>query len=197
MVLSVFYFIVWLSKMKKILYIVGLGGIGYAIYSYITKQVALALDWDYKIKSVRVNELTKDGVNFDLILSILNKSSFSLEVKNYDIDVYYADVLIGKAKNNIPLQVAGDTWFDVPVRANVSFKGKQGVLKNLGITLIGAKPLLVDLKGEMNVVVGKLPKQILLNVKDVEISENLSEDVGLQKPVSEVTKFLDKLGIKI
>lgn len=183
--------------MKKILYIVGLGGIGYALYSYITKQVALALDWDYKIKSVRVNELTKDGVNFDLILSILNKSSFSLEVKNYDIDVYYADVLIGKAKNNVPLVVAGDTWFDVPVRANVSFKGKQGVLKNLGITLLGAKPLLVDLKGEMNVVVGKLPKQILLNVKDVEISENLSEDVGLQKPISEVTKFLDKLGIKI
>lgn len=183
--------------MKKILYIVGLGGIGYALYSYITKQVALAFDWDYKIKDAKVNELTKDGVNFDLILSILNKSSFSLEVKNYDIDVYYADVLIGKAKNEVPLVVEGDTWFDVPVKANVSFKGKKDVLKNLGITLLGAKPLLIDLKGEMNVVVGKLTKQILFDVKDVEVSENLSEDVGLQKPVSEVSKFLDKLGIKI
>ena len=197
MVLSVFCFIVWLSKMKKILYIVGLGGIGYALYSYITKQIALALDWDWKIKTVRVNELTKDGVEFDLILSVLNKSSFSWEVKNYDIDVYYADVLIGKAKNDVPFVVAGDSWFDIPVKSNVSFSGKQGVLRNLGITLLGAKPLFLDLKGEMNVVVGKLPKQILLNVKDVEISENLSEDVGLQKPVSEVTQFLDKLGIKI
>lgn len=183
--------------MKKILYIVGFGGIGYALYSYITKQIALALDWDWKIKTVRVNELTKDGVDFDLVLSVLNKSSFSLKVKNYDIDVYYADVFIGNAKNNVPFVVAGDSWFDVPVKSSVSFSGKKSVLTNLGLTLLGSKPLLLDLKAEMNVVIGKLPKQILLNVKDVEFSENLSEDLGLQKPVSDLSKFLGNLGIKI
>ena len=62
--------------MKKLLFIVGLGGIGYALYNYFNKQLALALDWDFKIKDVKINELTSNGVNLDLIISVLNKSSF-------------------------------------------------------------------------------------------------------------------------
>lgn len=183
--------------MKKILYIVGFGGIGYALYSYFTKQLALALDWDYKIKDVKVNQITKSGLSFDLILSVLNKSSFSLEVKNYDIDTYYEGILIGKAKSEFPFLVEGDSWFDVPVKVNISFSEKKGILKNLGIALIGAKPLSIDVVGKMNVVIGGLPKEVLINTKSVTISDDLSESVGLEKPVSEINKFLEKIGIKI
>ena len=35
---------------RSTLALIGIGGIGYALYNYFNKQLALALDWDFKIK---------------------------------------------------------------------------------------------------------------------------------------------------
>ena len=49
----------------------------------------------------------------------------------------------------------------------------------------------------MNVVFANVPKEVLLNVKDVEVVDDLSKTVGLKKPIEDINKFLNKIGIKI
>jgi LEA14-like dessication related protein len=183
--------------MKKILFVLGIGGIGYALYNYFNKQLALALDWDFKVKGFQVAELDNDGVKLDLIISVLNKSSFALLVKNYDINIIYEDVIVGTAKNNTPFTVEGDSWFDVPTKADIRFSSAKGVLGELGLNLITKKPLLIDVKGDMNVEFGGISKKVVLNVKDIIVTENLSKSVGLSKPIDSISDFLSKLGIKI
>ena len=63
--------------MKKLLFIIGLGGIGYGFYYYFKKQLDLALDFDFKFKDVKVTSVDKNGVDLALLLSVLNKSSFT------------------------------------------------------------------------------------------------------------------------
>ena len=75
--------------MKKILLLLGVGGIGYAFFNYFIKQYKLALDWDFKVKGVKVLYLDKKRTKLNLVISVLNKSIFELKVKNYDLDTQF------------------------------------------------------------------------------------------------------------
>mgnify|MGYP003669856602 FL=1 len=67
--------------MKKVLFIIGLGGMGYGLYYYFKTQLRLALDFDFKFKDVKVKAIDKSGVDLELVISVLNKSSFAIEVQ--------------------------------------------------------------------------------------------------------------------
>ena len=64
--------------MRTLLAFLGLGGIAYGLYNYFNKQLQLALDWDFKIKGFKLLNLDKNGASVDLLVSVLNKSSFVL-----------------------------------------------------------------------------------------------------------------------
>jgi len=183
--------------MKKILFFIGVGGIGYALVRYLTKQYSLALDWDFKVKGLNILYLDKKRAKLKLNISILNKSIFELLVKNYDLDILYENVKIGNAKTSTPFTVKADSWFDVPVIADIEFEKVKGVLDDFGINLLLQKPMYIDIKGDMNVQISKIKKKIIFNKKDVLLTENLGKDIGISKTLSDVTGFLDKLGIKI
>lgn len=183
--------------MKKILFILGLGGLGYGAYYFITKQLELALNWDFKVKDLKVNSITTKGADFDVIVSVLNKSSFALEVKDYDIDLIYSGAKIAKAINDNPFIVQGDSWFDVPTSAFVSFDSAKGILGKLGSSLLGGKPINVTVQGKMNILIGGLTKEILFNAKDILVTQDGASDLGLSKPINKINNLLDKLGIKI
>tara|TARA_B100001778_G_C18483425_1_gene581447 strand:+ start:423 stop:977 length:555 start_codon:yes stop_codon:yes gene_type:complete len=182
---------------RSLLTLVGAGGIGYALYNYYNKQLALALEWEFKIKKVQVKNITKNGATLNLTASVLNKSAFSLEVKDYIINLYYKGVQIGTAQGDIPFNVNSDSWFDVPVIATIPFEAGKGILDDVGIDLITKKPILIDVKGDMNVVFANLERKVILNVKDVVLSQNLAGDIGIGKPIDKVTGFLNNLGIKL
>ena len=55
----------------------------------------------------------------------------------------------------------------------------------------------IDIVGDMNIQISKIKKKIIFNKKDVLLTENLGKDIGISKTLSDVTGFLDKLGIKI
>ena len=183
--------------MKKILLILGLGGLGYGLYNYFSKQLLLALDWDFEIKDLKVNSIDRNGTNLDILISVLNKSSFDVGVKDYDIEVLYEGVKIGNAKSSRNFTVEADSWFDVPVKAYLDFSLSVGVLDELGLGILKDKPFKIDLKGKMNVVFAGLPKEVIFNVKDVVVSENVGDDLGLSKEVNKLNEFLSKLNIKL
>ncbi len=183
--------------MKKLLFLLGLGGIGYGVYYYFTEQLKLAFDWDFRISNFKINSITSQGADIDLIISVLNKSSFAVEVKDYDIDVFYSGVQIANAKNDNRFTVEADNWFDVPTSAYISFDSTKGILGDLGKTLLSNKPITITVKGKMNILIAKIPKEIIFNAKDILVSQNGAKDLGLSKPINKINDLLGKLGIKI
>lgn len=151
--------------MKKLLFLLGLGGIGYGVYYYFTEQLKLALNWDFKITDFKLNSITSQGADIDLIISVLNKSSFAVEVKDYDIDVLYSGVKIANAKNDSRFTVQADSWFDVPTSAYISFDSAKGILGDLGTTLLNNKPIKITVKGKMNILIAKILKRLYLMQK--------------------------------
>lgn len=183
--------------MRKLLFIVGIGGIGYALYNYFNKQLALALDWDFKIKDFRVKDITSKGVDVNLIISVLNKSSFAIKVFDYDIDILYKGIKVGNAKNSSPFIIQGDSWFDVPTSAYIEFDSAKGILGDFGLAIVKKDSVKLDVKGAMNVEFSGIPKEVVFNVKDIIVSQNIADSVGLSKPIDSVTDWLGKIGIKI
>jgi LEA14-like dessication related protein len=118
-------------------------------------------------------------------------------VKNYDLDIIYENVKIGNAKTSTPFTVKGDSWFDVPTVVDIQFDSAKGILDEFGVNLLLEKPMYIDVKGDMNVQFSNINKKIIFNKKDILLTENLGKDLGISKPLSEINKFLNKLGIKI
>ena len=81
--------------MRKLLFVLGIGGIGYAVYNYFNKQLQLALDWEFKVKGFNILNISKDNAKLKLNLEILNKSNFNLLVKDYDLKIFYEGVEVG------------------------------------------------------------------------------------------------------
>lgn len=183
--------------MRSLIIIASIGGIGYALYNYFNKQLKLALDWDFKIKDLKVNEFSGRGADLTLLVSVLNKSAFALTVKNYDIDVIYEGVKIGNAVNKNPFVIQAESWFDVPTKAFIEFSGAKGILDDLAITLLKNEQLLFDVKGKMNVVFGNIPKEVIFNVKDIVVSQAIGTQLGIDKPILKLNDFLGKLGVKL
>ena len=55
----------------------------------------------------------------------------------------------------------------------------------------------MDFVGNMNVVFGGIPKKVIFNTKDVVLTENLAETIGIDNTIGKLNKFLERLGIKI
>ena len=182
--------------MFRILTYLGIGGIGYALFNYYNKQLKLALDWKFKIKKFRVKGINKDGAKLQLLVSILNKSSFELTVKNYNINILYKGVVIGQSTGEIPFKVSGDSWFDVAVDSYIPFSSAKGVLDNVGVELITGKPIKVDIVGNMNVEFASVSREVEFNVRDYVVSQNLADEVGIGKPIDKVKGILEDIGIK-
>lgn len=183
--------------MKKLLFIIGLGGVGYGVYNYFKKQLALALDWDYKLTDIKVNNIDKRKADLLVTISILNKSNFALTVSNYKINVMYEDNLVGIAENNTPFVVNPDTWFGVPANVTINFDDVKSSLGDLGINLLSKKPLILKLNGVINVVYGNINKKVILANKQLVANENLTKSLKLGKAVDNINDLLEKIGIKI
>ena len=182
---------------KTLLTLVGAGGISYALYNYYNQQLALALDWEFKFKNVKVKNIDKNGATLNLTVSVLNKSAFSLDVKDYNINLVYNGNQIGNAQGNRAFTVNGDSWFDVPVVATIPFQASKGLLGDVGLALITKKPILIDVKGDMKVIFASFERKVVFDVKDVVLTQDLASEVGLGKPIDKVTGFLNNLGIKL
>ena len=183
--------------MKKILFFLGLSGIGYGIYYYFTEQLRLALNWDFKVSNFEVGAISSKGVTLNLIISVLNKSSFAVDVKDYNINLFYSGVNKATASSNNSFTVQADSWFDVPTTAFISFDSSKGILGDLGTTLLLNKPIKITIKGKMNIHLANIPKEIIFNAKDIMVSQNSADDLGISKTTNKINDLLGKVGIKI
>jgi len=182
---------------KFSLFVVGFGGLGYALYNYYNKQLKFAMDWEFDVKDMKVISIDSNGAEIDFLISLLNKSSFSIDILDYDIDILYKGYKIGNAKSKESFTVQPQDWFDVDVVGQIDFNQGKKVIGEIGLSLFEKSSLKIDAKGKMNVVFSGIDREVIFNKKDIIVSDNLAKDLFLESPVNEINKLLDKIGIKL
>ena len=183
--------------MKKILFVLGLGGISYAIYNYLNKQLDLAMDWDFKISKFMPRQIYNDRLKASFNLQILNKSNFTLTINSYDVSAFYKDKLIGTTSSETTLDVEGDSWVNMSIMVEIYFKQIISTAGSIAPIILNEKPLFFNIKGTMNVTFQGINRVLIIDKKNIEATDNLSKSLGLDKPIDKVKDWLSGLGIKI
>lgn len=143
--------------MRKILFLLGVGGVVYGAYRYYMVQSDILSQ--SKIKLVNIEILSKKADNFTLriTISITNNSEYAFTIKKYDLVIFMNEQKVTTIKNsNLDEKLAGNgaTSF---ISFNVAFNPSQfGLWDILGQLLQTFGKTLVSVKGDVQIKKGIL-----------------------------------------
>jgi len=177
-------------KLRTALFLIG-GGLGaYALYRYLVKQFALAMNWDYKIKYITFGEVQGDKINLEGVLDIINPSNFSLMLNSYSLDFYYKGAFLAHTDSNTPIEVQPDTTFPAPIRLSVAIPTLKGKALQFVQDVYRQKPIVFGIEGTANITFGGVTRDVQLDIPDYEYSEDLAKEYGQGENLSNVRNFL-------
>ena len=121
--------------MRKLFILLGLGGVAYGFYTFYLKQLEILALFKYKLKGVKILNITLRNVELELLVEIINDSDISIDVSGYDLKVYLNDIFVGTIKNattNQTLKGLGGVS-EFPLKLNISTKAfiGQGLISGL------------------------------------------------------------------
>jgi len=125
---------------RTLLFVGGVGLIGYAIWSYVNKQKQLAEQFTYNIVSVNFGNISLDNVTANIVVRFTNIADIEALVNSFYVDIYVNNVKVGYAQDNGAFTLAAHSSTDVPV--SVDFN-PQTIFSNL-TSLITASQSLND-----------------------------------------------------
>ena len=181
--------------MKKLLFIVGGAGVIYSFYYFFKKQLDLALDFEYKLKSLKVDSINSQSAIIDYVVEIKNKSSFKITINNYLLNLVFNGNQIASTTSNEKLVILPESAFNVHSKATISLSDASKSILPFLQKILSKQPVSVDLNGKINVKFLVLNKDIEFNNEDVVYSNNLLADIGAEKTVDKISGILGKAGI--
>jgi LEA14-like dessication related protein len=187
--------------MKKLLFIGGFSAIGVAFYYYFKNQIDLALNYDLNIKSIRFLELTTSNIKIDASIAIENKSSFSVDILDYNLILKYKSVPIANAVSIEPVTIKSDSTFNVHAISDINLINSKAILLPLSLEILSRKPIKVEIEGYINITLLGIPKTIEFNNESYNYSEDVISEFGLNDELNKakqgVSDLLGKIGIKL
>lgn len=177
-------------KLKTGLFIVGGGLAAYALYRYLVKQFALAMNWDYKLKYLTFGEVQGDKINLEGVLDIINPSNFSLTLNSYSLDFYYKGAFLAHTNSTNPVVVQPDTTFPAPIRLSVAIPTLKGKALQFAQDVYNQKPIRFGIEGTANITFAGVTRDVELNIPDYEYSADIAEEYGQGENLSQVRNFL-------
>ena len=187
--------------MKKILFIGGITGIGFAFYYFFKNQVDLALNYGMKIKDVKFLELTSTHAKIEASAEITNKSSFSVDILSYDLVFKYMGIPIADTVNNTPITIESDSSFNVTAVSDIDLANVKSALLPFVQNILTRKPIKLEIAGKINIKLLGIPKTIEFKDESFDYSDDLLVDTGLDddydKLKNGLNNLLGKIGINL
>lgn len=187
--------------LKKVLLFGGLAGIGFSFFYYFKKQLALALDLNYKLKSFRLVELTPTQAKIKTQIEVRNKSNFNLKIDGYDLTFNFKNIPVARSASNVPIMVQADRNFILDADGTIDLKKVSQSILPFVNDVIKKRPIKLQLSGYINVNFLNINHKVNLDGKEVEYSSNLLAEIGLEdeydKAINKLDEILGKVGIKI
>lgn len=139
---------------KTLLFIGGIGALGYALYKYFKIQTDLLKNFEYKIVGIKIKKITKTELPFDLKIRFISKSSIDAKVSRIYLDVFVEGSNVGYVSENKEFLIPSNGSSDIDLAFSFN---PQVILKNLSniiLSGLGKKDLAFGLKGFANVKSG-------------------------------------------
>jgi len=164
--------------MKKILYIGGFSLLAGSIYYYFKKQLELALQYSYDIKTWKIKTLNTSEVEADITISLVNKSAFKIDVLEYDLDIFYKDILITRTFSTQNIAINPNSSVDVVATANIQFKEAKKALLPVFLNVLERKPINISVAGYVKVKFVGIDHVITFNKDTFEYSSDILQEYG-------------------
>jgi len=158
--------------MKKVYIAIGLGALAFGFYSYYTKQFDILYNFKYKLKGIKILSSTFSKINLQLTYEVINDSSISATITQYDFDIKINGQKVANIKNasvNQFLQKnGGKSIFDIDVAISTA----NFLMSNVSLGLIeDFKNSTITMDGTFGVKKGlfswsKVPYKYTYLVKD-------------------------------
>lgn len=98
---------------RKLLFIGGLGALGYGIYEYLRTQAIILKNSDVDITGVKLISQTSTETTIRVFLKVINNSEKKLILKSFNFNLFLDGKFIGEVQNadlnNVILPNGGDT----------------------------------------------------------------------------------------
>jgi len=176
--------------MRKILVFSGIGLLAFASYRYFKYQINLALAYGYKIKSVKLGEMTDKYVDVDIVVEIINKSSFEILVRGYDISLSYKGVHIIDIEGSEIFKIMPNNSFELRAKSRVDLEKSKGVVLPFVKDVLSRKPVNLEVSGVVKFKFMGIYSTANLNNQSFEYSSDLLKEYGADKVWEKlVTKY--------
>lgn len=153
----------------------GLIGLTSGIIALYKRQIYMAMQYCYKLSKVTIISFDKNAIKFDVYVKILNRSSFSLIIKNYSFDIYLNSSFITKIEND--QEVAINPESSNLIRVPVSIDPKNILKGSLLVELVedylfDKSKINLQVKGNLTakanfISIKKLPIDYKTNMKEM------------------------------
>jgi LEA14-like dessication related protein len=138
-------------KYRPLLFVLGVGVIGYSLYRYYMKQLTFLQDITYQVVGVKLKSVTMSNISMDLTTRIYNASNVEATVKEMYLDVFMNGVQVGNVNEVKDILILPSKTTDVSF--NFSFNprliGKN--IKDIIALTIELKDINFELKGYIKV----------------------------------------------
>jgi hypothetical protein len=85
--------------MRKLLLLIGVGGLGLGTFLYYRKQVAILKEIEWKIKNVKINHLSTSDAQLLTTMEVVNNADISFTITGYDVDIFVNDKKVANVVN--------------------------------------------------------------------------------------------------
>lgn len=167
--------------MKKLLYIVGFGTLAYGGYRYFKHQVNLALSYNYNIADIKILELNDQRADIRVDVKLENKSSFEVQVTEYDIDLFYGTTKIAHTDSGEPFKIYPESSVTVTAIGSIVFGDAFKALGPFITNVMQRKPINIQVSGHVKIKFLGIPHTIAFEKQSFNYSMDLLKDMGLSE----------------
>lgn len=167
--------------MKKILLIGGIGLAGFGFYRYFTYQINQAMNYDYKIKSFKIVDVQGKNITMAVSVEVVNKSSFEVSIKSYDIQLFFKGIPFAKSVSTQPLLITPNSSFIFTGQGAINTDDAKLAIIPFISDVANQKPIDIEVSGFIKVVFLGIPYTISFDRTKINYSMDLLKDYGLNQ----------------
>ena len=186
--------------MKKVLLFGGIALAGFGLYRYFKYQIDMALNYDYKLKNFKIISQEEDILKVSATFEITNKSSFSVDVTGYDLQLFFKEIPFALTKSTDKITIQPNSSFEIVGYGEINIASSKIVILPLILDIANRKPIDISISGEVNVVFLGIPTSLKFDRQKFNYSIDLIEDYKLgnayEKLKAKYPKIFSFLGVK-
>jgi LEA14-like dessication related protein len=140
-----------MKNLKVILFLGGLGAIGYALVRYYKSQIQYLSNIEYSVVGIKIVQVTSTNISVDITNRLFNSSNVEATITEMYLDFKMNGVLIGNITDSKENTILPQQSSDLTYRFNFNPQLVLGNIVNLVTLAVKAKDITFDAVGYVKI----------------------------------------------